>query len=119
MPYAEMPDLYRVADAVVLPSFAESCPLVALEAMACGTPLIAADAGGVSEVVRDGETGWLFPPGDVDALVSQVRAVLSDPANTERVAARARSWVEANATIDRMAGRTFQFYEQLLQGEAS
>jgi len=119
VPYAEMPDLYRVADAVVLPSFAESCPLVALEAMACGTPLIAADAGGVSEVVRDGETGWLFPPGDVDALVSRVHAVLSDPSNTARVTARARSWVEANATIDRMADRTSRFYEQLLQGEAS
>ena len=65
VPYPQMPDLYRAVDAVVLPSFTESCPLVALEAMACGTPIIAADVGGVSEVVRDGETGWLFPPGDV------------------------------------------------------
>ncbi|MEE9197180.1 MAG: glycosyltransferase family 4 protein, partial [bacterium] len=57
--YGRMPTLYRQVDAVVLPSFGESCPMVALEAMASGTPLIAADAGGITEIVQDGETGWL------------------------------------------------------------
>jgi len=119
VPYAEMPDLYRSADAVVLPSFTESCPLVALEAMACGTPIIAADSGGVPEVVRDGETGWLFPPGDANALAARIEAVLSDPSGAERVTAQARAWVEANARIDRMADSTFRFYERVLEGEAS
>ena len=119
VPYPEMPDLYRAVDAVVLPSFTESCPLVALEAMACGTPIIAADVGGVSEVVRDGETGWLFPSGSVDGLASSIDAVLSDPAGAKRVSARARAWIEANATISRMADRTFAFYERFLEGEAS
>jgi len=119
VPYPAMPDLYRAVDAVVLPSFTESCPLVALEAMACGTPIIAADVGGVSEVVRDGETGWLFPSGSVDGLASRIDTVLSDPAGARRVSARARAWVEANATIPRMAERTFAFYERFLEGEAS
>ena len=119
VPYPQMPDLYRAVDAVVLPSFTESCPLVALEAMACGTPIIAADVGGVSEVVRDGETGWLFPPGDVDGLVSRIAAVLGDPDRAGRVSANARAWVEANATIPTMADRTLHVYEQLLQGVAS
>src|SRR2546427_542898 len=78
VPYEAMPTLYRQVDAVVLPSFTESCPMVALEAMACGTPLIAADVGGVSEIVRDGETGWLFPAGDADGLASCVQSVLDD-----------------------------------------
>ena len=119
VPYPAMPDLYRAVDAVVLPSFTESCPLVALEAMACGTPIIAADVGGVSEVVRDGETGWLFPSGSVGGLASRIDAVLADPASARRVSARARTWVEANATIPRMAERTFAFYERFLEGEAS
>src|SRR2546427_5658598 len=119
VPYEAMPTLYRQVDAVVLPSFTESCPMVALEAMACGTPIIAADVGGVSEVVRDGETGWLFPSGSVDGLASNIDAVLSDPAGAKRVSARARAWIEANATISRMADRTFAFYERFLEGEAS
>ena len=118
VPYDEMPYLYRRADAVVLPSFSESCPMVALEAMACGTPLIAAAAGGVRELVVDGESGWLFPPGDVDGLVDRVEAVLSDPTLARSVAARARSWVADNASLDQMADRTFHFYEQVC-GEAS
>ena len=119
VPYEAMPTLYHQVDAVVLPSFTESCPMVALEAMACGTPLIAADVGGVSEIVRDGETGWLFPAGDADGLVSCIRAVLDDTVRREPVRARARAWAEANASIDRMAGETFRFYERLVGGEAS
>jgi len=119
VPYESMPTLYRQVDAVVLPSFTESCPMVALEAMACGTPLIAADVGGVSEIVRDGETGWLFPAGDTHGLVSCIEAVLGNAARTERVRLRARAWAEANASIDRMAEQTFRFYERLLGGEAS
>jgi len=119
VPYAEMPALYRRADAVVLPSFAESCPMVALEAMASGIPLIAASAGGLSEIVRDGETGWLFPPGDADRLAAQIGTVLGDPGRARQVQRNARSWVDAQAGIDAMAAQTMWFYEQALEGEAS
>lgn len=118
VPYAEMPGLYRQADAVVLPSFSESCPMVALEAMACGTPLIAARSGGVSEIVQDGETGWLFPPGDVDALADRIATVLADPGQARATALRARAWVEANGSLARMADRTLRFYEAVCGGAA-
>ncbi len=118
VPYPMMPSLYRSADAVVLPSFSESCPMVALEAMACGTPLIAASAGGVAEIVQDGETGWLFPPGDVDALVGRIETVLSDPIRARQTTARARTWVKEHASIERMADRTLEFYDAVC-GEAS
>jgi len=118
VPYGCMPALYRRAAAVVLPSFAESCPMVALEAMACGTPLIAARAGGVTEIVRDGATGWLFPPGDVDGLVERIETVFADSARTEEIASGGRQWVERNGSIDRMAERTLRFYK-IVVGEAS
>ncbi|HYS72051.1 MAG TPA: glycosyltransferase family 4 protein [Thermoplasmata archaeon] len=116
VPHADMPHLYHRADAVVLPSFSESCPMVALEAMASGVPLIAAGVGGVGEIVQDGSTGWLFPPGDVDGLVDRIRSVLADPARARRVSGRARAWVDANASVDRMAERTFRFYETACGG---
>ncbi len=68
------------ADLFLLPSRTESFGLSALEALACGVPVIASDVGGLPEVVRHGETGWLFPLGDVDAMAAQATAVLSDPA---------------------------------------
>jgi glycosyltransferase involved in cell wall biosynthesis len=119
VPYEVMPDLYHSVDAVVLPSYSESYPLVALEAMACGTPIIAAEAGGVPEIIQDGVTGWLFPAGDVEALVTRVEAVLADSNRANRASARARAWVEANASIERMAEQTFGLYERLVWGEAS
>ena len=119
VPYGAMPALYHRADAVVLPSFSESCPMVALEAMASGTPLIAAAAGGVREIVTDGESGWLFPPGDVDGLVDRVETVLSDAGRAREVAARARGWVEENATVERMADRTLRLFEEACGGAAS
>lgn len=112
--YSEMPALYRRVNALVLPSFTESCPMTALEAMACGTPLIAAAAGGIPEIVRNEETGWLFPPGNHEALAGLIETVLADPTRRERTAARARAWVQTNASIDRMVDRTRRFYERAL-----
>lgn len=93
--------------------------MVALEAMAAGVPLIAADAGGVSEIVGDEQTGWLFPPGDVDRLVGRIVTVLADPARASRVCSRARAWIETHASVDRMAIETYRFYERVLAGAAA
>ena len=116
--YGEMPALYRSVDAVVLPSFGESCPLVALEAMASGTPLIAANSGGIAEIVQDDETGWLVPPGDARGLATRIRTVLRHPKEAQRVSSQARAWTEAHATIGRMADWTRRFYDDILAGVA-
>jgi glycosyltransferase involved in cell wall biosynthesis len=75
--------LYSLAECVVLPSRSEGFPTVVGEALACGTPVIATDVGGISELVVDGQTGWLCPPEDDAALLRTLQAVLEaqrDPA---------------------------------------
>ena len=69
---------YSAADGVVMPSHHESFGMVALEAMACGTPVIATDVGGLSQLVRDGETGFLVPGRDPNALAERLHLVLTD-----------------------------------------
>jgi glycosyltransferase involved in cell wall biosynthesis len=78
-------------DVYVLPSLWESLPIGLLEAMAAGLPVVAADTGGVREVVAHGETGLLHPPGDVHALVSALERLLGDPQLRARMGATGRS----------------------------
>jgi len=77
------------ADLFLLPSQSESFGLSALEALACGVPVIASDLGGLPEVVTHGETGWLFPLGDVDAMAQAAIAILTDPVRWQAVSAAA------------------------------
>jgi colanic acid/amylovoran biosynthesis glycosyltransferase len=67
------------ARALVLPSFAEGLPVVLMEAMALRRPVISTYVGGIPELVRDGEHGWLVPAGDVEALVDAMRSCLEAP----------------------------------------
>ena len=101
---ADLPGLFRSASVIVVPSVEKTCygrnvrvsellGLVALEAMACGTPVIASRVGGLPEVVQDGVTGFLVPPGDVNALRERVDQLLGDPALAHRLGANAREVV--------------------------
>jgi glycosyltransferase involved in cell wall biosynthesis len=70
-------DEIRKARALVLPSFAEGLPVVIMEAMALGRPVLSTTIAGIPELVMPGETGWLVPAGDVAALAQAVREVLA------------------------------------------
>ena len=70
---------YVAADVTVLPSHYESFGMVALEAMACGSPVVASRVGGLTTTVRDGVTGFLVAEGDVNALASRLETLLADP----------------------------------------
>ena len=61
MPHAQLPLYYNAADVCVVPSFYESFGLVAVESMACGTPVVASRVGGLASTILDGETGYLIP----------------------------------------------------------
>ncbi len=83
---------YAAADATVMPSYYESFGMVALEAMACGSPVVASRVGGLTTTVRDGVTGYLVPEGDAPALAARLGEVLGDPAERERLGQEATRW---------------------------
>jgi D-inositol-3-phosphate glycosyltransferase len=89
VPHHELPDLYRAADVVVVPSASESFGLVALEAAACGTPVVATAVGGLRLTVRDAETGYLVGERDAPAFAAALSRVLADPTARERLGANA------------------------------
>jgi glycosyltransferase involved in cell wall biosynthesis len=81
----DVPDLLGASDLFALASLWEGLGLVFLEAMAVGLPIVATRVSAVPEVVEDGVSGWLVPPGDVEALAAALRAALADPrARAER-----------------------------------
>src|SRR5690606_39103841 len=87
-------ELLSCSDLFLLPSEQEAFGLVALEAMSCGVPVVATDTGGLPEVVADGETGYLAPVGDVDAMADRSIEILSDPALWKRMSSGARAGAE-------------------------
>lgn len=80
-----LPDYYAAAAAVLVPSDYESFGMVALEAMASGTPVIASEVGGLAFLVRDGETGYLVPARDPEALADRITWLLRDPDKLARM----------------------------------
>jgi len=76
----DVAQLLSLGDLMLLPSEKESFGLVALEAMACGVPTIASNAGGIPELITHGETGFLAGIGDVDQMAAYAKLVLSDEA---------------------------------------
>jgi D-inositol-3-phosphate glycosyltransferase len=85
---------YAAAEMVVMPSHYESFGMVALEAMACGTPVIASDVGGLTYIVEDGFNGYLVPRQDVDALAEKILLLLRYPHLRNQLGEQARRWVE-------------------------
>jgi glycosyltransferase involved in cell wall biosynthesis len=109
----ELPAVYRSATVCVVPSRFEGFGYTAVEAMACGRPVVAARAGGLAEVVRDGEDGLLVAPGDPAALAGAVAGLLADPAARRRLGAAARARVEAAFAARVIAARMAQRYAEV------
>lgn len=106
----ELAAVLSAADAVVLPSRYEPFGIVALEAAAAGTPLVASTAGGLGEVVVDGKTGASFAPTDVDGLATAVRSVLDDPVASQRRAKAAKTRLGTDFDWGRIAEGTAAVY---------
>ena len=114
----DMPAAYMLADVAVSASIEpEGFGRVAAEAQAMGRPVIASDHGGARETVLAGRTGWLVPPGDVDALASALAAGLAmTAADRAAVAADARDHISRNYSVELMCARTLRVYERALAG---
>ena len=85
---------YSAAEIVVVPSHYESFGLVALEAMACGTPVVASETGGLAFLIRDGETGFHVPAGDVGSLADRLARLLQDDVLLERLGRQAAAYAK-------------------------
>ncbi|MCL6598659.1 MAG: N-acetyl-alpha-D-glucosaminyl L-malate synthase BshA [Alicyclobacillus macrosporangiidus] len=109
--------LYQVADLFLLPSQQESFGLAALEAMACGVPVIASDAGGIPEVVLDGETGFLRPVGDVEGMAEAAVRVLSDDALHQRLSRQAVARARSAFSMADKVKEYERLYQSLCEGE--
>jgi D-inositol-3-phosphate glycosyltransferase len=110
---ARLPVYYRAADVTVMPSTYESFGLVAVESLACGTPVVASRVGGLATIVRDGENGALVPWRDPRLFADRIRPILTRPGYAAAfrrgalAAARQYSW-------DAVAERTLAVYDGLL-----
>jgi glycosyltransferase involved in cell wall biosynthesis len=110
----ELVHLYNRAALVVVPSRFEGFGLPAVEAMSCGTPVVATHAGALSEVVELGGGGVLVPLDDLDALAKAIDGLLSQPERRRELGGRARERVVARFSWPRIAAATVEVYREVL-----
>lgn len=113
----DAPALIRAADVYVSSSWSEGLGTSVLEALACGTPVVAAEAGGIPEMVREGETGRLVPNRDPVALAEAILASVRDREAASAMAAKGKRLVEKRFGVDRMVDDTIKVYQGLLAQE--
>jgi glycosyltransferase involved in cell wall biosynthesis len=106
--------LYAAFDALVLPSANEGTPVSVIEALASRTPVVATRVGGVPDVVREGEDGFLVGAGDTDALSDRLARLAADPALRERMGDAARARVLPRYAVDRLVDDVDRLYRALL-----
>jgi glycosyltransferase involved in cell wall biosynthesis len=112
---SNMADIYAMTDVLVISSFTEGIPNVMLEAFAYGKPAVATDVGGVSEVLSDGETGFLVPAGDFAAIAGHLLDLLNNPALRQRMGTAARASLEARFSFDKRTQALEQLYRSVQQ----
>ena len=111
---AELPAFFRRADLLVLPHLSVDVSGVLFAGLAFGLPMILSDVGGFREIVDDYGAGRLVPPGDPSALSAAIGELLSDPAERERLARRARAAAAGPLSWDSVAARTQSVYAEVL-----
>ena len=110
----DVPAIMAALDVLVLPSLWEGLPNIVLEAMAAGLPVVATNVGGTPEVVVEGVTGLLVPPGDPDALAQSIARLLCDPDLRCQMGQAARERVVNHFSVERTVEQTSRLYEHLL-----
>lgn len=116
VPIAELAAHFQALDLYVAPQRWEGFGLTLLEAMGCGTPVVAARVGAFEDLIVDGVTGWLVDVEDIDAIVRHVHRLISDAELLATFGAAARRHVVAQFSIDREATALVNLYRALLDG---
>ncbi len=119
VPSSKVRDYHAVLDVFVVPRTPDRVcqlvtPLKPVEAMASGLPVVVSSVRALAEIVRDGETGLLFPPLDAGALADQLEQLLDNPELRRKLGARAREWVARDRTWAHNAARYREAYGRLL-----
>ncbi len=109
-----LPYYYSAADAVIMPSHYESFGMVALEAMACGTPVVASQVGGLAFLILDGETGYHIPVGNAQMLSERLTTLLGDHWLRQEMSCSAVTFAQEYAW-ENIAARIAELYEDVLQ----
>lgn len=109
-------ELLFASEVCVLSSKAEGFSNSILEYMAAARPVVVTDVGGAREAVTEGETGYIVPPGDWEAMAARIVALLRDPAGARAIGARGRRVIEKKFTCAAQLERTIELYERLLSG---
>ncbi len=112
---AVLSELYSAADLFVLPSMVDTFPFTPMEAMASGTPVLAFDTGGISEIVSE-EVGWLVPKGDSQALADKITALFKDRSELKEKTNKCRPYVEYNFSEEMMLDKYRTLYRELMRG---
>ena len=116
---ADVPDVMQGLDCFVLPSRAEGISNTILEAMAAGLPVLATDVGGNAELVLDGETGDLVPPGDVQAMAEGLLRMAAEPGRAAAMGRAGRARVEQHFSLPAMVAGYRSLYLRLLAQRTS
>lgn len=109
-----MATIYRAADLMLVPSLQDNLPNTAVEALACGTPVVAFEVGGIPEVVRPGVSGALVRPGDVDHMVAAVVELLHAGERRQEMSAQCRTLAVSRFDLALQAARYWDLYRSLL-----
>lgn len=115
----DVPALLADADAFALPSRSEAFPNGAIEAMAAGLPVVASAVGGLLDLIEDGRTGRLVPPGNPEALADALRSFVLHPEQAQTMGRAARTAVLTQYSFDRMVASFEHLYESGLHGRAT
>lgn len=114
---AEVRKHMQQTDVFVMSSFAEGIPVVLMEAMAAGVPVVASQIAGVSELVEEGVSGYLVPPGDAVSLAERIETLLTDSQLRARLGGAGRAKVEKDFNIHHEVARLYRVMTAALQGK--
>jgi glycosyltransferase involved in cell wall biosynthesis len=114
VPHGELPPYYSMCDVLAVPSTYENLGLTPLEAMSCARPVVASDTGGLPEIVEDGKTGLLVPPGDPMALSKGILTLTQDEDLAKKLGSEGRRRVLEKYTLARCADATIGAYKVAL-----
>src|SRR5439155_3722342 len=116
--HSEVLRWWHRASIAVLTSQSEGMPVSLLEAAACAVPAVATAVGGVPELVEDGVTGLLLPPGDAAALATALQNLIEDPVRAERLGRAARRRVEERFSLARQIDALLELWREIIETAA-